>query len=129
MPRWVLDASALLAVMLDEPGGKVVGDAMWEGAVMSTVNLAEAAAKLRERGWRDDEVRDRIRAFSIEFLPFGAEAALESSALRPATAALGLGLGDRACLATAASLGIPALTADRAWLQVRAPGVEVRAIR
>ena len=31
------------------------------------------------------------------------------------TRALGLGLGDRLCLALAARLGVPAVTADRPW--------------
>ena len=49
MSRAVLDASALLAVMLDEPGAEVV-EAHFEGAVISAVNLAEVGAKMIERG-------------------------------------------------------------------------------
>jgi len=30
----------------------------------------------------------------------------------------GLSLGDRACLAVAGSLGLPALTADQAWMRL-----------
>ena len=35
--------------------------------------------------------------------------------LRPITRPQGLSLADRACLALAARLGVPALTADRSW--------------
>lgn len=133
MARWVLDASALLALIEDEPGAGIVRDALPDGALdralMSTVNLAEVAARLRHRGWPDRDLRTRLRSLQVEFLPFGAEAALESGALRTGTAELGLGLGDRACLKTAASLRVPALTAARAWLRPRSPGIEVRAIR
>ncbi len=129
MARRVLDASAVLALIEDEPGATLVRDALHHGSAMSTVNLAEVAASLRQRGWSDDEVRTRILSLGIEFLPFDEQTALRSGALRAATARLGLGLGDRACLATAAALGIPALTADRAWLGLRIPRVEVRAIR
>ena len=50
--------------------------------------------------------------------------------MRPATRAVGLSLGDRACLALAAELGVPALTADRGWAGVaEAAGVAVQVIR
>src|SRR3954470_6339900 len=45
----VLDASALLAVMLNEPGADVV-EVHFERAVISAVNLAEVGAKMIERG-------------------------------------------------------------------------------
>jgi len=44
------------------------------------------------------------------------------------TRARSVSLADRACLALASRLGLPALTADRAW-QVLDLGVEVRLIR
>jgi PIN domain nuclease of toxin-antitoxin system len=41
----------------------------------------------------------------------------------------GLSLGDRACLALAAALGVPAVTADRSWQSVaEAVGVQVTPI-
>jgi PIN domain nuclease of toxin-antitoxin system len=40
----------------------------------------------------------------------------------------GLSLGDRACLALASALGLPAITADRRWPSL-ALGVEVRVLR
>lgn len=42
--------------------------------------------------------------------------------------AFGLSLGDRACLALAAELGIPALTADQTWAGLDI-GVKVELIR
>jgi ribonuclease VapC len=41
---------------------------------------------------------------------------------------LGCSLGDRACLALALQLNLPALTADKAWSKVNA-GVVVQLIR
>jgi ribonuclease VapC len=38
-------------------------------------------------------------------------------------------LGDRACLALALRLGLPALTADRRWLDLEGVDADVRAIR
>ncbi len=48
--------------------------------------------------------------------------------LLPRTRALGLSLGDRACLALAMERKLPVLTADRAWKSLRV-GVEIRVIR
>lgn len=45
---------------------------------------------------------------------------------RPRTRGLGLSLADRACLALAIRLAVPAFTADRMWADA---GVEVRMIR
>ncbi len=133
MARWVLDASALLALIHDEPGADVVADALRDGAAISTVNLAEVAARLHQQEWPSEDVQVMVRTlrsdFGVAFLPFDAEAGLQSGALRPATAAFGLGLGDRACLVTAAALGVPALTADRIWLELALPGIEVRTVR
>ena len=133
MARWLLDASALLALLQNEPGVDVVSGALREGSVMSAVNVGEVAARLHRQGWPAEDVATVVNTlqteFDLVFLPFETEAALESGALRPVTAELGLGLGDRACLATAAALGLPALTADRAWLKVALPGVEVRCVR
>lgn len=70
-----------------------------------------------------------VYVLGIEVLPFDSEMALRSGALRSATASTGLGLGHRACLATAAARGLPALTADRAWLGLDLTGIEVRCIR
>lgn len=69
-----------------------------------------------------------IEEIGFEIIPFNRDAALAAGALRPATRRLGLLLGDRACLALARTLGVPALTADRAWLALDLV-VEVWSIR
>ena len=46
----VLDVSALLAHLRDEPGADVVGEAIASGAVISTVNLAEVFSRVADRG-------------------------------------------------------------------------------
>jgi ribonuclease VapC len=48
--------------------------------------------------------------------------------LRRLTRIQGLSLGDRACLALAQALGLPAMTADRAWAGLEV-GIEIRTIR
>ena len=53
---------------------------------------------------------------------------LEIARLRPLTRHLGLGLGDRACLALGLRRGLPVLTAERQWAGLDL-GVAVNLIR
>ena len=123
----VLDSSALLCLLNDEAGAELVAAAL-PHAVISAVNLAEVVAKLRERGLSLHEVGEALAGLSLNVRPFAAAQAYEVGDLRPATRALGLSLGDRACLALAAELNLPALTADRDWRKLKL-GVEVRMVR
>ncbi len=126
MPDAVLDASALLALLQDEPGSERVL-ATLPGALISAVNLSEVVAKLTETGMPAADIQRSLR-LSIEVVPFDDELAVRAGLLRPVTRSAGLSLGDRACLALAASRSLPALTTDRAWKSV-ATGVEVVVIR
>ena len=129
MAAMVLDASAALALILQEPGAEQVIDALRSGASMSAVNVAEVAARLHQEGWDQAEVALVFDELDIQILPFDADTALLSGSYRVPTRHLGLGLGDRACLATARIADSPALTADRAWLDLDIEGVEVCCIR
>ncbi|MCZ0933659.1 MAG: type II toxin-antitoxin system VapC family toxin [Gemmatimonadales bacterium] len=125
----VLDASAVLAALLKEPGAVRVERALRRGAAMSSVNVAEVAARLSQDGWSSGDVSSVVTGMGIEVIPFDRQAALLSGAYRTVTRRRGLGLGDRACLATASSLGLPVLTADRSWADVSIPGATVVLIR
>lgn len=132
-PASVLDASALMAVLHAEDGASVVIDAIGEGAAVSVVNWAEVLSKLAEAG-KDPEVaaaelrraEGSRRALSIE--PLTAADCVAVARLRPITRRQGLSLADRACLALAERLEVPALTADREWLTADVVA-EVRLIR
>lgn len=123
----VLDTSALLALMLSEPGADLV-EAHLEGAVISTVNLAEVGAKMLERGATLELVETEVRAAEITVVPFDEAQALESARLRPLTRERGLSLGDRACLALAARSERVVLTSDKEWTEVGLP-LDIRLIR
>ncbi len=129
MARVVLDASAVLAVILEEPGAEVVVEALRFGAAMSTVNVAEVAARLNQDGWSDAEVAIVFDSLGIEPLPLSPESALLSGRLRTVTRKFGLGLGDRACLASALITGCPVLTSNRAWEELDVTSLDVRCIR
>jgi ribonuclease VapC len=130
----ILDASALLAHLRDEPGAQVVGDAIAEGAAISAVNLAETLSRAAGRGADPSELVERLTRAglldgAVVVEPFTAEDAIDVAHLRPLTRDAGLSLGDRACLALARRLGVPALTADTSWLGIERLGVELVQIR
>ena len=125
MSKCVLDSSALLAFLHRELGYETVG-AVLDGAAMSTVNVAEVATKLTDRG--AVRIRESIRDLKISIVDFDEELSYQVAALRPATRDFGLSLGDRACLATAQRFGLRAVTADRDWSRLKI-GVEIQVIR
>ena len=128
MSSAVLDASALLAMLHGEPGGDQVADALDDGAVISAVNLSETVARLTDTGRSPEDIERLIKDTAVEVIPFDEELAYAAGLLRPSTRHAGLSLGDRACLALAQRLGLPALTADRVW-QGLSVGVDIRVIR
>lgn len=127
MTEFVLDASAVLAVLHGEPGADRVIDII-EQASISVVNVAEIAAKLQERGMPNDRVRANIAALNLRVAPFDQEAAIATGLMRAATRKAGLSLGDRACLTLAASIGAIAVTTDRAWQNLEL-GIAVDLVR
>jgi PIN domain nuclease of toxin-antitoxin system len=110
----VLDASALLAFLRNEPGAARVGP-MLGGSRLSTVNLAEVLGKLASYGKPAEAAAYQIERLHIQLVPFDAEQAKLAASLWPATRAAGLSLGDRACLALGLKTGLPVVTADRQW--------------
>jgi ribonuclease VapC len=129
----VLDASALIALLHEEEGAEIVAEAIVAGAAISVVNLAEVLSKLAEAGKDPAEARDQLRdaagdADALPIEPLSETDCVEVGRLRPRTRELGLSLADRACLALAMRLGVPALTADRTWADVDVD-VEIQLIR
>lgn len=123
----VLDASALLALLGRESGWEAVA-ATIPGAFVSAVNLAEVAGKLAEHGMPEGEVRQVLGGLGLAVVSFSEEAAVAAGLLRPRTRSVGLSLGDRACLALAHELKLPAYTTDQAWRELRL-GVDVHLVR
>lgn len=133
-PEAVLDASALLAHINEEPGASVVREAMANGAAISVVNWIEVLSKLAERG-EDPELAsaEMTKADLMETVvmiePITAEDAIEAARLRPLTKTKGLSLADRTCLALGRRLSAPVLTADREWIGLSHAGTTIKLIR
>jgi ribonuclease VapC len=125
----VLDASALLAAMLEEPGQEKVERAL-PNAIIGSVNLVEVASRLIDGGLSPEEAEEDLAALELTVIDFDQAQAIEAGRLRALTRHAGLSLGDRACLALALVRGVPVLTADRAWAALaEAIGVEVELVR
>jgi ribonuclease VapC len=84
----MLDASALLAWLVQEPGAEVVGGYLPR----------------------------RLGHLGLQVEPFTAEDALLATEIFARDRRRVLSLADRCCLATAIRLALPAVTDDRAWM-------------
>jgi PIN domain nuclease of toxin-antitoxin system len=133
MPAPVLDAAAFLAYLRNESGADEVAEVIATGATISTVNLAEVLSSAAERGFDAEQLAEQLAdggllAGAITVEPFTTADAVEVGRLRPLRRADRLSLGDRACLALARRLLVPAYTADSTWSSMRLD-VDVRRIR
>ena len=129
MTRFVLDASALLALLLGEPGAETVKSGL-DGSVITTVNLAEVVSHYAKLGAARRDIEALLRPLPIRSVPLDAGLSYDAGMLRPITLEGGLSLGDRCCLALAKREGLAALTAERRWPAIAAAaGVAVMVIR
>ncbi len=108
----VLDASAVLATILDEAGGYDVFEAK-PSAEINAVNLSEVYAKLIERGADFEDTQRLIGRFEFSVRTFDVALMLRTARLRPLTRSLGLSFADRACIALGQVNDWPILTSDR----------------
>ncbi|PYP87946.1 MAG: VapC toxin family PIN domain ribonuclease [Candidatus Angelobacter sp. Gp1-AA117] len=128
MSRVVLDASAILAVLNREPGWEKLTPDLLSDAISSTVNLAEVQAKLVEKGLTPDDAWEAATSPVREPVDFTGEHAKLAGSLITQTRALGLSLGDRACLAVGLVLKVPVYTADKSWKNLKI-GLRIHSIR
>lgn len=129
---YVIDASAVMALLRDEPGAERVEELLESvesssvnAAFISTVNLAELHQKF------GPELPGSLIGDSgsvIASAAFTSQHAKQAAEFFDSTKRAGLSLADRACLALAKTMGLPVITADRAWAKV-AVGVDVELIR
>jgi ribonuclease VapC len=132
--HYVLDASAMLAWLFQEPGAGMVTQALGKGAVISSINWSETLQKLLGRGISPEQAHAdlterKILDKALNIVHFNAVDAGETAQLTPETADYGLSLADRACIALARRLALPALTSDRAWGKLTLENLKIQIIR
>jgi len=129
MTTAVIDASAILALLLGEPGAQKVA-AVLADSVVTTINLSEVVGYYARNGASGAGIRTMLDALPCERVPFDEDLAYATGLLLPLTRSVGLSLGDRACLALAKQLDVPAITADQPWRDIAgAVGVTIDLIR
>jgi len=127
----VFDSSAILAVLLSEPGGDRVLSLL-EGGCLSTVNLIEVHARMITLGADPALAWNRVLDFHCQICPLTEAQARVAAELLTATRPYGLSLGDRVCLALAMERQAKVYTTDRIWTQVAknlSIGIEIEVIR
>ena len=140
----VLDASALVALLLGQAGDRVALAAIKSGAAHTTsTGLAEALNVLRLKGYSKsrEETAQGLADLGLTVDPVTYEDAIDMAFLQAeterqlarspgGTSRVGsLSLGDAACLAVARRLGAIAVMSDETWELLGSVGVEVQAFR
>ncbi len=109
--KWLLDASAVLAWLQEERGSEVVDEVMDESAIAS-INAAEVIHKLVGQGATPEHAIEIVDRMAIPIIEFSSE---HLRGMAKLSGVKGLSLGDRACLAIAQKLDVPAVTSDQVW--------------
>ncbi len=127
----ILDASAVLAFLQGEPGDEIVRLALQSDHCMVTAaNQAEIIAKILDRGADAQAIKKVIDQLGFTVIDVTAKDGECAGWMRAPTRMIGLGLGDRLCLAVAQRLKAVVITADRPWLTVAQQlGLDIRCIR
>lgn len=131
----ILDASALVAWILDEKGAETV-ERILPVCGITTVNLAEVLERAAVAEWSLTETVEDLQAYGLTVLPFGVQEATHVPVIRKAGRAVAgtktgrnaLSLGDCCCLAAARHHQLPVVTDDSAWLGLDI-GVKVHLFR
>jgi ribonuclease VapC len=120
----VFDASAVIALIREEPGAEIVENYLGN-ALISTVNFQEVIVALMARGLPTDQINRLIKALHLDVAIHDAEDAEMAASLYPYTSPYGCGLGDRACLALGLRKSLPVLTTDQIWSKLAIPKLNV----
>lgn len=123
----VLDASAVLAIVLDEPGADIVLPHV-RGAMLSAVNLVEVIQRMAAYRVGSGDTLQQLARLEVEVASFDQAQAEIVASLRDKTRHKGISLADRACIALARAHKLPVYTADRIWTEID-HGVQIVLIR
>jgi len=127
MTNYLLDSSAVLALLLQESGSEYV-EARLDSAFISAINSCEVLTKLIQRGISFNDAKQQLALIVQGIIPFDESIAEIAAKLTTHTKTIGLSLGDRACLATGQALNYEIITADKVWKELKLP-IKIKLIR
>jgi PIN domain nuclease of toxin-antitoxin system len=128
MSEVVFDASAILALLQQEPGAEKLTNEIRKNAVVSTVNLAEVQSKLVKMRNEPERAWEAALSSIAVVEPYTIEQAKIAGSMIATTEKYGLSLGDRSCLALAIALKAPVYTTEQVWKNLKV-GVPIHVIR
>ena len=109
----VLDASAVLAFLLDEDGADIVEGALVSDSRCGAANWSEVARRVLGTGRDWDQARALLESYEVRVEPVVRDdAEWAARRWRPGE---DLSLADRLCLALGERLDAEIFTADRSW--------------
>lgn len=123
MTTYILDASAVLALLFSERGKERVEEIL-EGSAIGRINATEILTKLVERGASMNEATENFVDLRISVIELDSRQPEKIAELRPHTKQIGLSLGDRACPALVIQENATAITADRSWTSLNVCPIE-----
>ncbi len=123
--NYLLDASAVLTWLQQEPGAEQV-DHVIERSAIGAANWSEVLQKTWQHGRNADEVAALLLGLGLEVQPVTAEIAAEAA--RIWSLCSDLSLGDRLCLAAGRLHGSTVWTAHRNWAG-RSLGILLKVVR
>lgn len=128
MSNYILDASALLALLNSETGAEVI-EPLLPYSIMGTVNVAEVIAELDKKlDISPEESKEMVSIMIDQIIPLEFDQSIEVGRLRKMTQGFGLSLGDRACIALGIKLNLLVYTADRVWKELQINDLDIRLI-
>ena len=136
----MLDASALVILILKQKGWSAVEKILESGNVLTTpTGLAEAfsVCQRRKTGFSRTEIWSIFESLGLEIEPLTVEDAVEIAYLQEYALQVAekqndsgsLSLGDACCLAVAKRLGAVVVASDRFWDLLKIQGVEIYQLR
>lgn len=129
MSKFILDSSAIVAVIKKEPGAHIVQPTI-PCAIMSSVNVMEAVRVLQRHNFSYDTAASTLSLLIGEVISFDRQQSYQAASFEPIARQYGFSLGDCVCLALAREKQLPVLTADTAWKNAESHlNLDIRLIR
>lgn len=136
----LLDASALVILILKQKGWSAVEKILESGNVLTTpTGLAEAfnVCRIRKTGFSRTQIWSTLEFLGLAIEPLTADDAEEIAYLQEYALKVAenqnnsgsLSLGDACCLAVAKRLGAVVVVSDRFWDLLKIQGVEIHQLR
>ena len=115
LSKVLLDASAYIAYISQEPGCDVVSEIIGKSCI-NTVTYTEIISFYTKKGLSDDLLKELCQY--VEIINVNENICYAAGHMIKTSRDYGLSLGDRLCLATAQYFNLTVYTADKIWLRV-----------